>query len=87
MTVEIISRSISTEVWERAGIKLTTPGFAVGHATEHASGPIFVRLGCVRENHDHYHFVDPIRLAARFSFSAAHHQTGLSCTICLMTIL
>ena len=29
MTVEIISWSISTKVWDRAGIKLATPGFAV----------------------------------------------------------
>ena len=29
MTVEIISWSISTKVWDRAGIKLATPGSAV----------------------------------------------------------
>ena len=29
MTVEIISQSISTEVWDRAGIELATPGSAV----------------------------------------------------------
>ena len=29
MTVEIISWSISTKIWDRAGIKLATPGFAV----------------------------------------------------------
>ena len=29
MTVEIISRSISTKVWDRAGIELATPGSAV----------------------------------------------------------
>ena len=29
MTVEIISLSISTKVWGRAGIKLATPGSAV----------------------------------------------------------
>ena len=29
MTVEIISWSISTEVWDRAGIELATPGIAV----------------------------------------------------------
>ena len=33
MTVEIISRSISTKVWDRAGIELATPGIAVGHAS------------------------------------------------------
>ena len=33
MTVEIISRSISTKVWDWAGIKLTTPGSAVRHAS------------------------------------------------------
>ena len=33
MTVEIISRSISTKVWYRAGIELTTPGSAVRHAS------------------------------------------------------
>ena len=33
MTAEIISRSISTKVWERAGIELATPGSAVRHAS------------------------------------------------------
>ena len=33
MTVEIISRSISTKVWYRAGIELATPGSAVRHAS------------------------------------------------------
>ena len=31
--VEIISRSISTKVWDRAGIKLMTPGFAARHVS------------------------------------------------------
>ena len=45
MTVEIISRSISTKVWDRAGIELATPGSAVRHAsvarhaTDCATGP------------------------------------------------
>ena len=33
MTLEIISRSISTKVWDRAGIELATPGIAVRHAS------------------------------------------------------
>ena len=33
MTVEIISWSISTKVWDRTGIELTTPGSAVRHAS------------------------------------------------------
>ena len=33
MTVEIISRSISTNVWDRTGIELATPGSAVRHAS------------------------------------------------------
>ena len=33
MTVEIISWSISTKVWDRAGIKLATPGSAVRHTS------------------------------------------------------
>ena len=33
MTVEIISRSISTKVWYLAGIELATPGSAVRHAS------------------------------------------------------
>ena len=33
MTVEIISWSISTKVWDRAGIKLATPGSAVRHVS------------------------------------------------------
>ena len=34
MTVEIISWSISTKVWDRAGIELATPGSAVRHASK-----------------------------------------------------
>ena len=33
MTVEIISWSISTKVWDRAGIELATPEIAVRHAS------------------------------------------------------
>ena len=33
MTVEIISLSISTKVWDQAGIELATPGSAVRHAS------------------------------------------------------
>ena len=33
MTVEIISRSIPSKVWDRAGIQLMTPGSAVRHAS------------------------------------------------------
>ena len=33
MTVEIISWSISTKVWDRVGIELATPGIAVRHAS------------------------------------------------------
>ena len=33
MTVEIISLSISTKVWDRAGVELATPGSAVRHAS------------------------------------------------------
>ena len=33
MAVEIISRSISPKVWDRAEIKLTTPGFAARHVS------------------------------------------------------
>ena len=33
MTAEIISWSISTKVWDRAGIELATPGSAVRHAS------------------------------------------------------
>ena len=33
MTVKIISRSISTKVWDRAGIELATPGSADRHAS------------------------------------------------------
>ena len=46
MTVEIISWSISTKVWDRAGIELTTPGSAVRltsvarHVIISATGPV-----------------------------------------------
>ena len=33
MAVEIISCSISTKVWDRAGIELVTPGSAVRHVS------------------------------------------------------
>ena len=33
MTVEIISLSIATKVWYRAGIELAIPGSAVRHAS------------------------------------------------------
>ena len=33
MAVEIISWSISTKVWYRAGIELATPGYAVRHVS------------------------------------------------------
>ena len=39
MTVEIILWSISTEVWDRVRIKLTTPGSAVGLSTNWATRP------------------------------------------------
>ena len=45
MTVEIISWSISTKVWDRAGIELATPGSAVRlasvarHVTDCATQP------------------------------------------------
>ena len=45
MTVEIVSRSISTKVWDRAGIELATPGSAVRlasvarHVTDCAARP------------------------------------------------
>ena len=39
MTVEIISWSISTKVWDQAGIKLNTPESAVGLATDCDMGP------------------------------------------------
>ena len=37
---ETISRSISTKVWDRAGIKLATPGSAVRLTTDYAMGLI-----------------------------------------------
>ena len=38
MTIEIISQSVSMKVWDRAVIKLATPGSAVGLATDCATG-------------------------------------------------
>ena len=48
MALEIISYSISTKVWDRAGIDLATPGSAVRHisavrhVTDCAAGPGFI---------------------------------------------
>ena len=39
LIVEIISRSISTKVWDRTGIELATPGSAVRLASDCATGP------------------------------------------------
>ena len=39
MVVEIILWSISTKVWDLAGIELATPGSAVRRATDCANGP------------------------------------------------
>ena len=40
MTEEIISLSISTKVWDWAGIQLVTPGSVVGLATNWDMGPV-----------------------------------------------
>ena len=39
MIVEIILRSISTKVWNQAGIELETPGSAIRLATDCAARP------------------------------------------------
>ena len=39
MNIEIISCSMSWKVWDRARVKLTTPGFAVGLGTDCSTGP------------------------------------------------
>ena len=39
MIVENILQSISTKVWGSAGIKLITPGSAIGLATDCVTGP------------------------------------------------
>ena len=44
MTVEMISRSISTNVWGRSGIKLATPGSADGLDTDCGTGPALTHL-------------------------------------------
>ena len=46
MTVEIISWSISTKVWDRAGIEYATPGTAVRHATLPTAlrGPVYLSV-------------------------------------------
>ena len=51
MTVEIISWSISTKVWYRAGIELATPGSVARHATDCATrpGPAFCVLTFVNQ--------------------------------------
>ena len=39
LTIETISRSISTKVWDQAGIELTTPVSAAGLTTNCGTGP------------------------------------------------
>ena len=39
MAIEIISQSISTKVWDRAGIQLATPGSAARLVTDCATQP------------------------------------------------
>ena len=52
MTAEIISLSISTKVWDRAGVELTTPGSAVRlasvarHVTDCATRPGIPNIPC-----------------------------------------
>ena len=48
MTVEIISRSISTKVWDQAGIELATPESAVRHAS--VARPFADRLTLIGKN-------------------------------------
>ena len=56
MTVEIISRSISTKVWDQAGIELATPGIAVRHSsvarhvTDCATRPGFLKFEKMSQN-------------------------------------
>ena len=45
MAVEIISRSISTKVWDRAGIKLATPVSVVRCVTDSAMRPGMFNFG------------------------------------------
>ena len=40
MAVKIISQSISTKLWDRAAIKLATPGSAVRLVTDCAMSPV-----------------------------------------------
>ena len=53
MTVEIISWSISTKVWDRAGIELATPGSAVRlasvarHVTDCETGRVAQSVTCL----------------------------------------
>ena len=50
MTVEIISQSISTKIWDRTLLELATPGSAVRHAsvaryvTDCARRPVHIEL-------------------------------------------
>ena len=50
MTVEIISCSIHTQVWDQAEIELATPGSAVVHATDCATGPSVLILDVTNED-------------------------------------
>ena len=52
MTIEIISRSTSTKVSDRATIELTISGSAVGLATDCAMGPGVVFLSEMIANLD-----------------------------------
>ena len=47
MTVEIISRSISTKVWDRAGMELATPGSAVRLTSVARHVTDFATFNCV----------------------------------------
>ena len=60
MAVEIISLSISTKVWDRAGIKLATPGSAVRlasvarHITDCTTRPgLQHKFKCTTEYYNH----------------------------------
>ena len=67
MTVEIISWSITTKVWDRAGIELATPGSAVRHIlglylslTEQNGCYSFYDVGCYPGMNKNWYFVETL---------------------------
>ena len=83
MAVEIISCSVSTKVWDWAGIELATPGSAVGRITDYAlfPGPNYTckcMYNCIYYNR---HFRTTPRMSLKSHLITDQCNDNLACDI------